>query len=251
MNSSARARSAGLLACTAPGAGAASLTAIESRRSDEQDDNGQRVDEESAGLGIEVLTADIENPQQDRRDKRALETAEPAHRYNDEKKYQIDHGEARRQPKSLDCEPAAECRQAASQREGQGKQPIDIDADRLRHATIIEGGANLGADIGALEAVPENGDQHGTDEDDEGAVGRDRAQADIDLPGEKAWKRHRLRARPVEIGVSSDRHECEADGEQHLVELAGLVKARIKRALEQDTDRAHCDRSEHERGHEG
>src|SRR6202022_252138 len=172
MNSSARARGADALALTAPGAGAASLTAIEARRFDEQDEDGE------------------------------------------------------------------------------GKQPIDIDADRLRHTTIIDGGTNLGTDIGPLEAVPEHGNQHGTNQDDESAVGRARAHTDIDLPGEKARKRDGLRARPIEIGVGSNRHECEADGKQHLVELTGLVQARIKRALEEDADGTHRDESERERGHE-
>src|ERR1700731_4159810 len=243
MNSSACARGADALALTAPGAGAASLTAIEARRFDEQDEDGERVDEESAGLGIQILAADIEDPQQDGGDKRALEAAKPAHRHDDEKEYQVEDGKARREPESLNREPAAERAQAASQRKGEGKQPIDIDADRLRHTTIIDGGTNLGTDIGPLEAVPEHGNQHGTNQDDESAVGRDRAHTDIDLPGEKAWKGHGLRARPIEIRVGGDRHECEADRKQHLVELAGLVQARIKRALEQDADCAYRDES--------
>src|ERR1700736_3579782 len=189
MNSSARARGADALALTAPGAGAASLTAIEPRRFDEQDEDGERVDEESAGLGIKIFAADIENPQQDGGDKRALEAAKPAHRHDDQKEYQIEDGKALREPQSVDREPAAECGQAASQRKRQGKQPIDIDADGLRHTAIIDGGTNLGADIGPLEAVPEQGNQHGTNQDDESAVGRDRTHTDIDLRGEKAWKR--------------------------------------------------------------
>src|SRR6202048_1131010 len=122
MNSSARARGADALPLPAPGAGAASLTAIEARRFEEQNEDGKRVDEESAGLGIQILAADIEDPQQDGGDKRALEAAKPAHRHDDEKEYKVEDGKARREPESLDRQPTAERGQTASPRTGGGKK---------------------------------------------------------------------------------------------------------------------------------
>ena len=62
-------------------------------------------------------------------------------------------------PEQLNGKPAAERGQPAADREREGEQQIDIDADRLRHAPVVDRGADLGADIGALEAVPERGDQ--------------------------------------------------------------------------------------------
>ena len=91
------------------------------------------------------------------------------------------------------------------------------------------------------------GDQHGADRDDEDTIGGKGAEAEIELAVEIARHFDRLRQRPVDEGVAGDRHEDEADGEQHLVELVGRVEAAVEQALEGDTPRPH----QHERRREG
>src|SRR5581483_8740938 len=209
-----------------------SLSAIKAFRLDQEDEHGQRIDEEAAGIRIDVFAANIEDTEQHGREQRSLEAAKPANRDNDQKEHEIEHGEARCESEGLDGEATAERGEPAADGKGRGEQTIDIDADRLRHAPIVDSSPDLGADIRALEAVPEDGDEDGADNDDEGAIGRHRPHADIDLPGEKLRQRHGERRRPVKIRVAGDRHEGEPDGQQHLIELGRLVEARIEQPLE-------------------
>ena len=115
------------------------------------------------------------------------------------------------------------------------------------HAPVVDRGADFGADIGALEAVPQHGDQHGADHDQESAIARERAEAEIDVAFEPARQRHRFRDRSVEIGEGGDRHERQADGEQHLFEIGRFVEPPIQAALEQHADRPDQDRRDRQR----
>src|SRR3569832_1426127 len=75
-----------------------SLTAIEPRRLDQKNDDGDRVDEEVAGLREHVFAAGIDDADDQRRKQRAFEAAEAADRDDDQKKDEIEHGDCRRQP---------------------------------------------------------------------------------------------------------------------------------------------------------
>ena len=77
--------------------------------------------------------------------------------------------------------PAAERSKARADREGQREQPVDIDADRFRHAPVVHRGADLRADIRALECIPEHGNERGAKHDQKCAVAREMAKPEIDL----------------------------------------------------------------------
>ena len=51
------------------------------------------------------------------------------------------------------------------------EQPIDVDAERFRHAAVVDRGADLRADARALEAEPEPEHDHDADRDQKDAVG--------------------------------------------------------------------------------
>src|SRR3981189_2395155 len=176
----------------------ASVTAIKSRRLDQQDQHRQRVDEKAAGGGEHVFAGGIADAEQDGGHQRALEAAEATDRDHQQEEHQIEHRKARGEAEELDREPAAERREPAADRKGEREQPVDVDADRLRHAPVVDRGADLGAELGALKAVPQHGDQGGPDRDDEDPVGREGAEAAVDLAREIARQRDALRARAVE-----------------------------------------------------
>src|SRR4030088_2362720 len=139
----------------------ASVTAVKSRRLDQQDQHGQRVDEKAAGVGEHVFAGGVADAEQDRGHQRALEAAESADRHHQQEEHQIENRKARREGEELDREAAAQRGEPAAEREGEGEQSVDVDADRLRHAPVIDRGADLGPDIGALEAVPQHGHEAG------------------------------------------------------------------------------------------
>ena len=61
---------------------------------------------------------------------------------------------------------------------------------------------------------------------------------------------HRLLDRAVDVGGDRDRHEDEADGEQHLVEIARAVEAAVEHALEHDADERGGEERERQRREE-
>src|SRR6185437_182776 len=116
----------------------------------------------------------------------------------------------------------------AADGEGESEQQVDIDADRLRHAPVVDRGADLCANPGSLEAVPERGNERGADRNQKYAVGRKAAAANVDLTGEVTGNADRLRLGAVKIRVGRNRHEGEPDGREHLIEFAGAVDPGIE-----------------------
>src|SRR3982074_1266880 len=121
----------------------ASVTAEKPRRLDQQDQDRQRVDEKAAGVGKHVFARGVADAEQDRGHQRALEAAEAADRPHQQEEHEIEQRKARREAEELDRKPAAERREPAAERESEREQPVDVDADRLRHAPVIDGGADL------------------------------------------------------------------------------------------------------------
>ena len=78
--------------------------------------------------------------------------------------------------------------------------------------------------------------EQAADHDDEQAVAADADAEKFELPLQHAREldEHLLRAH--DVVDRRDRHEDEADGEQHLVEMALAVDVHIERALEQRPD---------------
>src|ERR1017187_1289002 len=79
-----------------------SLAAIEPRRLHEQHQNRDGVDEEAAGICQQIFSGSIENPEHQRGEQRAFQTAKPADHDHDQKQHEIEHGKARAQAEELD-----------------------------------------------------------------------------------------------------------------------------------------------------
>ena len=72
------------------------------------------------------------------------------------------------------------------------------------------------------------------DQDQEDAIGREGAKAEVDRPLEPVRQPHRHRRRAVDEGHRRGRHEHEPDRQHHLVELGRVVEARVEQPLEHD-----------------
>src|SRR6185437_11435656 len=140
-----------------------SLAAIKPRRLDQKHRDRNRVDEKPAGIGQQVFSGRVEYAEYKSGQQRALEAAKPADRDHNQEQHEIDHREAGREAEQLNREPAAKRCQPGADRESDREQQIDIDADRFRHASVVDRRPDLGADIGALEAVPKHRDQEEAD----------------------------------------------------------------------------------------
>src|SRR5262249_35649479 len=149
-----------------------SLAAIEPRRLYEKNDDSHRVDEKTARIGQQVFPTGVEYAENQRSEQCSLQTAKAPDGHNDQEQNEIKHRKAWRETKQLNRKAAAESSETGADGESQREQAIDVDADRFSHTPVIDGGANLCANVRALECVPEDRDKHGAEDNKEGAVAR-------------------------------------------------------------------------------
>ena len=155
-----------------------------------------RVDEHGAALRQVFLQREVEHADDQRRIEHAGDAAEPADRDDDQEHHQIFQRILRIEAEELGAEPAAERRHAAAEGEGDGEQPRDVDAERFRHAPVVDRGADLRAHAGALEAEPQAEHDDDADHDQHDAVGAVGHEAEVDLALHRRRQVERLGFRP-------------------------------------------------------
>src|SRR5581483_5364710 len=132
-----------------------SLAAIEPRRFNEKDSDRHRVDKKAACIGEQIFSGSVEDTENKRGEQSALQATKPSDRDHDQEQHEVENGKARREPEQLDGKAAAERGKPGPHREGEREQPVDINTDRLRHPAVVDSRADSGADIRALERIPE------------------------------------------------------------------------------------------------
>ena len=123
--------------------------------------------------------------------------------------------------------------------------------DRLRHRAVVHRRAHHRAPARALEADPQHRDEDRARNDDDHAVGRERAPEELGLALHEIRQRRGERVRPVREPRDRDRDEDQADREQHLLELAGGVEPRVQQPLEHHAPERHHDAGDDERREPG
>src|ERR1700751_959276 len=107
----ARKRAARSRACGSATAPGRSLSAaIEPCRFDQQNYNRDCVDEEAAGVGIQIFAGGVANAEHERGNQRAPQSPGAAHRHHQQEEHEVENGKARREAEQLDRQPAAERR---------------------------------------------------------------------------------------------------------------------------------------------
>ena len=134
----------------------------------------------------------------------------------------------------LDGQRAAEPGEPGAEREGDGEGAVDIDAEAARHALVVDRGAHLGAEAGVFQRADQHDCYDHADADQEQPVGRDIEPEHVERAAHIGRHIDRLLGGAEEIGGDRHRHEGDADGQQHLVEIAGAVEPAVEHALESD-----------------
>ena len=80
---------------------------------------------------------------------------------------------------------AAERGEPATKGERDGKQPHDVDADRLGHAGVVDCSAQFCSKIGPFERVPERDHEHGSHGHDEDPIDLELLNAEVDIFSEQ------------------------------------------------------------------
>src|SRR6202035_5681719 len=222
----------------------------QSLRPPQQQQDGERIDEDGAAFGQIEFQHEVEHAEDQGRVIDAHHAAEPADRYRDQEIHQVFERVLRIEPQKFGAQAAADSRHAAAEGEGDGEQPVDIDAERFRHAAVVDRGADLGADAGALEGERDAEPDQKADHDQEDAVGAVLQEAEIDLAAQSSRQLQRLAFRADHDDGAGDENKNQPDGEENLVELAGTIKPPIERALQHHADRRGSDEAERQGGGE-
>src|SRR6516165_4150582 len=125
-------------------------------RAPKQDQNCQGVDEDRAALGQIKFEDKIKHAQKQRSVVDADHAAEPADGNHNQKIDQIFERILRVETEKLGAQPTAKPGHPAAESESDGEQPVDIDAQRLRHSPIVDRRADLRADPGSFERKPDS-----------------------------------------------------------------------------------------------
>src|SRR6185312_13136992 len=105
---------------------------------DQEDEDRDRIDEETAGVRHQVFSAGVDDTEHERRQQRAPQAAEAPDGHHNQEQHEIKEREIRVEPEQLDRESTAERRESGAEGEGQREQAIDIDAYRFRHAAVVD-----------------------------------------------------------------------------------------------------------------
>src|SRR5262249_56887581 len=85
-----------------------------------------------------IFAGHVADSEQARGDERASDGAEPADGNHDQDVDEIGEGKCVIEPDDLDGERAAEAREPAAERKGDGEHAIDVDAQPARHALVVD-----------------------------------------------------------------------------------------------------------------
>ena len=121
------------------------LASEQALRPPEQEQDRERVDEQRAALRHVLLEHEVEHADQERRVEHSGHAAEAADRDDDQEVDEVLERILRIEAEELGAEPAAQGGHAAAEGEREGEQAPDVDAERLGHAAIVDGGADLRA----------------------------------------------------------------------------------------------------------
>ena len=157
-----------------------------------------------------------------------------ADRDHDQHVDQVGEGEVGIEPDDLDRQRAAETGKPAADREGDGESALDIDAEPARHALVVDGGAHLGAEAGEFQPAHQRERDRGADQNQKQPIGRDVEPEYEERAAQEFRRADRLLGGAEEPGRRRHRDEGDADGEQHLVEVALAVETAVEDALEGD-----------------
>src|SRR5450631_3551739 len=194
------------------------------------------VDHEGSHLRHVVLSRDVGHSEQERREQRPRDRRRSAHRDHDQ---EIDHelqGKRGIEADDVRAQRPAEAREPAAEREGQEKDAIHVDAEPRCDARIVDGGAEPAAESRFHQHPLQYERKQSAHDDDEQAIDADSHPTEIEALLQERGQLDEDLLRAEEIVDRRDRHEHEADREEHLVERRASVKAPVERRLEDRPD---------------
>src|SRR5215469_3153098 len=128
-----------------------SCAAEQTLRPPEQNGERQGVDEEGAEFRQQILESSVGDAQQQGGKEGFLDDAQGAHRDDDEEVDEVLQRVAWVDGEYLGTKRAAQTGEPATKCERRCEEPRGVDADRLRHAAVVDGSADARAEARSLK----------------------------------------------------------------------------------------------------
>ena len=159
---------------------------------------------------------------------------EPTERHHNQHVDEKSEGKGVIETDNLHRERPSQSGQAASQRESNGKDALNIDAEPTRHALVVDGGAHLRTEPGKFKPRDKSDGHDKRQADEEQPINAEALAHERDAAAQIGRQPYGLLNRPEKVGRCRHRDKDDADGEQALIELARSIKPAIERAFEHD-----------------
>jgi hypothetical protein len=206
-------------------------------RPPQQHHDHDAVDHEGAERRHIVFPHDVADAEQDGGHEGAGDARGTADGHDDQEIDQVFERKIRIEAEDLGAERAAERGQARPEREGESEHRPDVDAQPARHALVIDRRAQPAAEPRLGENELQRDGEQAADHDDHQPVASDPGAEDLELALQHARDVDELLRGAHDVIDPRHRHEDQADGEQHLIEMALGIDMDIKRALEHGAER--------------
>src|SRR5215475_234989 len=192
-----------------------------------------RVDDEGAELRDVIFSRHVADAEQERGEERTGDAGGAADRHHDQ---EVDHefqGERGVEAENFRPEGAAQSCQAGTNGKGDGEHAFHMNAEAAGDAWIVDRSPQAAAEAGPRQDELQRDRQQPADDDDEQAILSDIEAEQVDLALQHAGQLDVLLLRPHDVIDRRHRHEHQADGEQHLVEMRLGIDVNVEGALEQ------------------
>src|SRR6266704_2006955 len=138
-------------------------------------------------------------------------------------------------------------REGAAQSEGSGEEAMDVDAEEGDHLLVLDARAHDRPVARLLEEEPcSEHEERGGDHDEEPVLRVER-DAEVDAAAQERWRElaHPHGAPDDDDALRHDQRQ--AEGEQELVVVPGLVERPDPAVLDEDPEQSHAEGRDHER----
>ena len=192
---------------------------------DDERELGERDLQAEPVDGADANAEGLGNTDDDRRQERAADAAQPPHYgdyegIGDDRKVEIEIGWLARNLQS-----AAQSRQHRSDEEHGGEELCLVNTQRAHHLAVLGGGPHQRTPARARQQQPQHAQHHGTDGDQQQVVGRDTLAKDLHGHGKtRSARAHQILGTPDEQRDVLD-HQYDSEGRQQLEQFGSPVDA--------------------------
>src|SRR5262245_35426065 len=188
----------------------------------------------------------LSDPDQQARCDGAENVSHAAQRYHDEGDTEHVHAHAGGKAANRRREGARDPGEIGAEREGDGEEPMDVDAEQRHHLLVLDAGAHDRPVARLFEEKPGGDYEQPRNHHDEEAVLGIEGKAQVDPAAQDVGGKLADPDRAPDDDDGFGQDERQAEGEQELVIVPCRVEPAYARVLDREPEQRHSERGQHE-----